>query len=354
MNLFKDSSVVIAGIIISNLLAYVFHIYVGRVLGPAEYGTFGALVSLFLIVTLPAGAINSTTAKFTAKFDAKKEYSKIGVLRKAISKMVWFCSFVLFLVIVLFSGYISSYLNITSRIPVISVGLSLIFALVLPINRGVLQGMKKFRIYTLNSIFESTFRLLLVIILLWFGFKNNGALLAYGLAYFAAFLVIFPYIRETTPNSGHIEMGSVYRFMFLVLISSFLLQLIINLPTILIKHYTSSEYTGYWNAALTLAKTSLFITGGVSLVMFSEVSRKSEKSQQRNALKKAIGITLTSSILVALTFTFFGGLIISLLYGNTYIPAYPLLKWFGIAMIPIGILQILINYYLGVKDEEAS
>ena len=63
MGLVKNSSIVVAGIIISNLLAFVFHIYVGRVLGPAEYGVFGALMALFLIIALPAGAISSAITK---------------------------------------------------------------------------------------------------------------------------------------------------------------------------------------------------------------------------------------------------------------------------------------------------
>ncbi len=350
MGIFKDSSVIIAGIIISNLLAYVFHIYVGRTLGPAGYGVFGALMALFLIITLPAGAINSAVAKFTAKFNAKDDHGKIGVLRKTISKRIWLCSFILFLVIVLFSGYIANYLNVSSPIPVIIVGFTLIFAMVLPVNRGVLQGMKKFKIYTFNSIFESAFRLLLAVVLLWLGFGNNGALLAYGLAYFAAFLIIFPYIREINSSAEEIEMAGVYKFMLLVLVSSFLFQLIINLPTIFVKHYASSEYTGYWNAALTLARTSLFITGGISLVMFSEVSGKGEKAHHKAVFKKAIVLTLASSMLVAAVFLFFGSLIIRLLYGNSYIPSLPLLEWFSIAMIPLGVLQLLVNYYLAVIE----
>lgn len=350
MGILKDSSIVIIGIVVSNLLAYMFHIYVGRVLGPAAYGVFGALMALFLIVTLPAGAINSAVAKFTSKFDTRKEYVKIGVLRKIVSKRVWICSFILFLIIFLLSKYIASYLNIYSPIPIIVIGFTLIFALVLPINRGVLQGMKKFKIYTFNSIFESAFRLLLAVVLLWFGFGSNGALLAYGLAYFAAFLVIFPYIREVNGSSEEVEIAGVYKFMFLVLVGSFLFQLVINLPTIFVKHYASSEYTGYWNAALTLARTSLFITGGISLVMFSEISGKGEKSYHKAVFKKAMSLTLASSMLITVVFLVFGGLIIRLLYGNSYIPSLPLLEWFSVAMIPLGALQLWVNYYLGVME----
>ena len=82
MSLLKNSTIIIIGIIISNILAYIFHIYVGRVLGPADYGVFGALMALFMIIALPTGAISFAVTKFISKFNVNKEYNKICFLAK--------------------------------------------------------------------------------------------------------------------------------------------------------------------------------------------------------------------------------------------------------------------------------
>ncbi len=357
----------IFGVIVSNILAYIFHIYVGRALGPAEYGVFGALMSLFLIIALPAGAISSAITKFSARLYSRKEYSKIGILRKKIALRVWIYSGLLFLIILLLSPYIAAYLKIDSIVPVAIIGFTLIFSMILPVNRGILQGMKKFNAYSWNTIIESVSRLLIVILFLILGYKTNGALLAYGLGYLISYVLIFPLIKETKPDLkkesgkiGNIEMKSIYRFIILVLIVNLILQLIINLPTVFIKHFFSSEFTGYWTAALTLARITLFVSSGITLVMFSEVagitegtgktseekSNKKIKDLKNLIFKKALLMTLLSSILMAIIFLIVPDVLISILYGQSFAGAIPILKWMGIAMIFISLLQLWLNYWL--------
>ncbi len=350
MGILKDSSIVVAGVIISNILGYIFHIYAGRVLGPVDYGVFGALMALFSLIALPAGAISSAITKFAAKFNYKKEYSKIGVLRKEISRKVWAYSILMFIIITLLSKYIADYLKISSSIPIIIVGFTLIFAMVLPINRGVLQGMKKFKDYSWNTILESVSRLVLFVLLFFIGFRANSAILAYGLAYLVAFIAIFPFIKETkTKEDTNIDMKPVYKFVLTVLFINILLQLIINMPTLFVKHYLSSEFTGYWTAALTIARISLFVSGGIALVMFSEVAEKETHKDKKEVFKKAFFLTLSASSIIALIFITIPNVLITSLYGHDYNAAVKLLEVMGIAMIPLSILQLGINYWLAKK-----
>lgn len=347
MGILKNSSIVVSGILISNILAYVFHIYAGRMLGPAEYGVFGALLSLLIIFALPAGAISSAITKFSAKYNAEKNNNKIGILRKELSKRVWIMGIIIAIIISIASSYIADYLNISSRLPVIIVGITLIFSVILPVNRGILQGMKKFKILSFNNIIEAASRLIVLIILILLGTGANGALLSYGLGYFIAFLFIFPFITETrVKKEERIEMKPVYHFIILVLVVNLLIQSLINLPTILIKHYYSSEFTGLWTAALTIARMSLFVTGGITMVMFSEVAEKQEKSEKKRVFKKALALTLLSSTGIAIVFTIFPQSFILMLYGKSFLGAVVFLRWLGVAMIGISVLSLYASYWL--------
>jgi len=350
MGMIKNSSIVIFGVLVSNILAYIFHIYVGRALGPVEYGVFGALMSLFMIVAMPASAISSAITKFSAKLYSKKEYGKIGMLRKKIAIRIWIYSALFFLILVLFSWIIADYLKIDSNFPVIIVGFTLIFSMILPVNRGILQGMKKFNAYSWNTIIEAASRLILVILFLLIGLKTNGALLAYGLGYFISYIFIFPLIKEIKLSGVNedIEMKNIYRFIILVLLVNIILQLIINAPTLFIKHFFSSEFTGYWTAALTLARITLFIGSGITLVMFSEVSgiEKDDKKTKKLIFKKAFLMTLLSSILMAIIFLLIPDVLISLLYGGDFLGAVLILKYMGIAMIFVSLIQLWVNYWL--------
>jgi len=350
MGILKNSTIVVAGIIISNILAYVFHICVGRSLGPVEYGIFGALMAFFMIIALPAGAISYAITKFTTRFNSKKEYVKIGLLRKKSTIRVLIYSLILLLIISLSSKIIANYLKIDSIISIIILGFILIFAMILPVNRGILQGMKKFKIYSLNTIIESVSRLILVIILLFIGLRVNGAILAYGFGYLIAFLFIFPFIKETkNAKNDNFDMKIIYRFILLVLIVNLILQGIINLPTIFIKHFLTSEFTGYWTAALTLAKATLFVATGITIVMFPEVAEKEKNEDKKKVFKKALFLTLLASIGIAIIYLLIPQIFISLLYGKEFLGAVPILKWMGLAMIGIAILQLSLNYWLASR-----
>lgn len=353
MALLKNSSIVITGVIISNILAYIFHFAAGRMLGPADYGSLGSLMAIFLIVALPAGAISTAITKYTSRYNANKEYGKIAYLRNALQNKILFLSIIILLLVIFFSSNMSKFLKIESSFPVIILGFTLIFALILPINQSILQGMKKFKVYSLNTIYESGIRLILLVILLFLGLGVNGAILAYGLAYLFAFIMIFPYIGEIKGNSlkvkfkpNDIDIKKIYSFIILVLSISLILQLLINAPTIFIKHYLSSEFTGYWTAALNIARISLFISGSIAIVMFPEVAGEKNYTNKKKIFKKALLLTLLASVGIALLFLIIGKLAILILYGSLFLQSLPLLKLMGIAMIPLSILQLWISYWL--------
>jgi len=196
MSILKNSTIVVAGVVVSNLLGYAAHFIAGRWLGPEEYGEFGALMALFVMVALPAWALNSAVTKFTSRFYAENRLTEIAVLRKKMQKDVLIFSAAILLIIILCSPWIADFLKISSALPVIIIGFTLVFALLMPLNRGILQGMKKFRILSVNTIIEAGARLVLLAFFLFLGQGVIGAILAYGLAYFIAFWRCSPILRK--------------------------------------------------------------------------------------------------------------------------------------------------------------
>jgi len=69
MSLLKKNIIVVTGVIISNGLAFVFHFAAGRMLGPDEYGEFGAMLAVLMVIGLPLGALSSTVTKFISKIN---------------------------------------------------------------------------------------------------------------------------------------------------------------------------------------------------------------------------------------------------------------------------------------------
>ena len=349
MNLLKNSTIVIIGVIVSNLLAYLFHFIAGRMLGPEDYGVFGALMALFLLTALPASALGFAISKFTSRFYSENQFRKIVLLRKKIQIDVLIFSAIMLAFVILFSKIIAGFLKINSNIPVIIVGIVLVFALLLPVNRGILQGMKKFRLLSWNMIVEALSRLILLLIFLYLGYGASGAVFAYGFAYFFAYLWIFFHTKEINSPSGlvdKIEVQPVYRFISQVLIVNLIIQSLVNIPSLFIKHFYSSEFTGYWTAALNIARISLFISGAISLVMFPEIAGEKDQHNKKRIFEKAAILVLIVSLCMALLFFAIPQFLIQTLYGRTYLGAVPVLKGMGFAMIFIGLLQLRADYFL--------
>jgi len=345
MGLIKNSSIVIAGAIISSIIGYISFIYIGRNLTPNEFGIFGALLALFTLISLPALATGAISNKFAAKFSSKKEYGKISFLRKILSKYVLAYIIILISTVLLFSRHILNYLKITNLSYLSLMSLSFVFLMLAQSNKGILQGLKKFRVHSLNRVLESFLKLIFLVILFYLGFGINGAILSLGLSYIFSFFFILFFIREIKGNEK-INLKPVLNFFFLVLIINLVLQGLLNLPAFFIKHYFSSEFTGYWIAALNLAKLTLLFTTGISFAMSPEIASRENKIEQKRFFKLAFTLNLIASILIALTFLIIPEFVISLSYGANYLPSANLLKLLGIAMVFFSSLQIYLSYWL--------
>ena len=64
----KDNFILFISIFILNLFGYLFHFYVGRKLGPEDYGIFGSLLSLIYFIAVPMLAIQTSITEFVSGF----------------------------------------------------------------------------------------------------------------------------------------------------------------------------------------------------------------------------------------------------------------------------------------------
>ena len=76
----RHSSIIFSATIAANFFSYLFHVYMGRSLGPAEYGILGSLLAAFYILFVPLEAISTVVTKFVSEFQAKEEYGKVASL----------------------------------------------------------------------------------------------------------------------------------------------------------------------------------------------------------------------------------------------------------------------------------
>jgi len=348
----RHSGIMFSATIVANLLGYLFHLYMGRSLGPAGYGILGSLLAAFYVLFIPLGAISTVVTKFTSEFKAREEYGKVASLLFFGMRKLFRYTILIFIGLSLSSWLIANFLRIPSPFPVILMGLVLAFAAVLSIPRGVLRGLQKFGQLGLNISLETLIRLLLGVLLVSVGLGVNGAILAYGLGYLAAILLTLTplgflfHLRNET-----IDVSRIYKFSLPALTMSVCLAVMTNVDLIFVKHFFTSEEAGVYTVISVLGKVMFFVSSAFTIPMFPLVSELHTRGENTLPIlkKSSIYVILFSGIVLA-AYWLSPSFIINTLYGSAYSAAAPLLGTFGIAMGLIALVMVYTAYLLALKD----
>ncbi len=349
--LIKHTSIMVMSTIIANISLLFFHAYMSRVLGPASFGILVSFLAICFIVGLPVTSIQTVMAKYVSNFKVNNQYGKIGCLfRHSLKKMSLYGGLGLGLFI-LASAKIGSFLQIEARKPVILLGVVLFLSLFLPIVRGALQGLQKFGHLGTNVLFEAISRLLLGVFLVYLGLGVNGAVGGIGLGFLLAVLVAFialrPLLRHEKSIEGKMNSAEIYAYFPPVFLALLCFVLLANMDIIFVKHFFNPTEAGYYSVLSVVGRGFLTLALAVSMVMFPKVSElQTQKKDSSSILKKSLLIGVLLCSVGILTCFFFPRFIIVAVFGSKYLDISSLLRVFGIAISPLVLIHILINYNL--------
>ena len=133
----------LAATIIAGGFNYLANVMVGKLLGPEDYGVYASMIALSVIFGSPAGVIRTIIANYSARFAAtSSNLGRVGAILLTARKTLlpWAISGVI--LVILGSGFINDFLNISKPTPVIVVGFTLIPAVLMPVAFGGLQGLQ--------------------------------------------------------------------------------------------------------------------------------------------------------------------------------------------------------------------
>ena len=333
--LIKDNLILFFAIGTANVLNYFFRFFVGRSLGPEEFGVFEVLLSLIYVIVIPLTAIQTTLSKFVAEFKVKNEDKKIAYLfSKSIKKIG-------------LVGLMSQcFLKIEELSPLIIIGVFMTFTFLIPVLRGFLQGLQRFKLLGSTFIVESLIKIGFGIPLIYWGFGVNGAIWGFMLGFFLPFLIIFYFVSRLFRSAKEkFESSNIYKYSFTVLIMLVSLTIFYTLDLILVKRFFDPITAGYYAALSLFGKVIFFASMSISIVMFPKVSElNSQNKNTRSLLFKSLLITLILGAIGSLFYYLTPDLVVNLLFGKEYLIIAPLLGFFGIIMT-IYSLSYVIAYY---------
>ena len=164
-SLIRDGFLLFSATMILNFSSYLFHFYMGRVLGPSDYGILGALLSIVYFISVPFNTIQTTVTKTVSELVVGKNYEKIKYFIKRLLKILFLLSLGLILIFLASVKFISGFLGIPVN-SLFVLSFFILFALLLPITRGVLKACNYLRSFLLHWFLKALQKYYLGIFLL--------------------------------------------------------------------------------------------------------------------------------------------------------------------------------------------
>ena len=343
--LFSGSAIMIFGSNLANLIAYIYHLVIGRMLGPANYGVLAAVLSLMGLVLTAFSFLNIVVVKFVSASDENKRVALFSWFSQRIFWMGVALSFLMFGL----SGVLSEFLHIERTILVI---LSPVFFLMVFIvfHRAFLQGIFKFGQLVISINLEMLGRLVLGVGALILGLSVRGAVLGIaisaGVAYLLLKNMLKDYSRKKIKKSFEGE-KEVFAYALPVVISTVAIYSLFTTDVLLVKHFFSEHDAGIYASLSTIGKIIFYATAPVASVMFPLISQRTEKGL---GYKKIflLSFLFTAGISLGVIFLYWlvPNLMVGVLFGEKFAETGSYLFSMGIFMGIFALCSLMVSFFL--------
>lgn len=338
---------------VTGVSNYLSNVFVGRMLGPADYGIFTSLLSFSIIAGAFAGVVQTSVTYFVARLRGKGNTAEIGALLVYLLKRLLLWGAVGAAVLSLCSKPLGTFLQI-SPLSITITCLSLIPTAVLPVVNGVLGGLQRFGALGGVLIGVAVFRLAAVVGLIALELGVIGAVASLPLSSLAAFVLGMFFLgdvlrkREGTRERGIDGLLEYSAHVALVMICFSVLTYI---DIIVVKSRFSPAEAGLYSAVATLGKLNLFPSVIATVLMAKATERHARGRSTTASLRKtllAVGL-LCGGITVALFA--FSTPIVGTFFGEQYLACASLLGLYAFAMMLYSLVNVWMVYYLAVNEK---
>lgn len=352
----KDDLVKHGGIMLfatgaSFLFGYLFHSYMGRNLGPEEYGILDSLLSVFYIFLIPISTVQAVIAKFSSNYISTNRPDCIRLLMFEGFKRLLVLGFLIFILLSILSPVISDFLKMPSVFPVILLGIAVLLSLILPVSRGVLQGIQKFNHLGLNISLEKFIVLIAGIMLI--GSGVNGAIFSIVISLFFVILISFlplHFLKQKKSNRK-LEKGVMVKYSVPVFLSLSAIVIMANIDMIVVKHYFDPVQAGGYASINIMGKVLFFLSFNIANVIYPKASLLFiQKKDSVFLLKKGLLYMGAISFSTVLMYTLFPEQIMNMVFGAQYLGFISLLAPYAFAMGILAFGVVIVHYNLSTMN----
>jgi O-antigen/teichoic acid export membrane protein len=331
--------------------SYSANVWLGRHLGPHDYGSYSLIISIITIVNLVQTAgIPQSASRFIAK-DSKHEKE---ILSNALTLQL-ISAFLLSFAIFIFAKPIAKLLNDPDLTHLIQIS-ALIFPAygIYSLFYGYFNGLHYFKQQAVINMLYSFGKAAGIISLSYF-YGLKGAIIGFAVASIPSIV----YIVDKIPRLSFRGVGKdIFRYSLPLIGSAAGLTLFLTLDLLFIKIILKdSSMAGYYSAAQNIAIIPYLSLSAFSTIIFPSISKKvhvGDTSGAKHAIETSFRFLLILIILLCALIIGTNNQLVTLFYGSEYKPAAQTLVWLTIAYAVLTVFAFFVSILNGSGKAKKS
>jgi len=340
---FRQSGWLILTAISGGALTYLVH-FLNKVISPAEYAAFGALLAL--VACLPVAPVQMVFAQQSALALATGRTGQLsGLIRLAV---VWI--FILWLlgaaVVLFFQHSIVSIWHLPGALGLWVTVVLVPVTLWVPLFSGVLQGLQDFFWLGWSTVFGGVGRLVgAALLVILFKLGAMGMMLGVLIGSVSAVLIAIWRSRDLwLLPAEKFDWMPLMRDAMPMMFGFGACQFLFTSDAIFAKPYFTDTQMKHYVIAGTLARALLFLVMPLTSVMFPKLVYSRAKSEKSNLFGLVVVGTAVLSVCGALGLWIVGPYVVKFLANASDVPGtMALIPWYAGAMVPLAMANVLVN-----------
>jgi glycosyltransferase involved in cell wall biosynthesis/O-antigen/teichoic acid export membrane protein len=333
-----------------NGLNFLFHLVISRLLGPSQYGAFGAVLNVICVLAVPLGAVQLAVTQAVVSRGDKERISLGGLTVKA---TLWGAGAMVAVGVA--APLIDDFLSLKSPLAALALAGWIPLAVVAAVLQGALLGELRFVPVAVALFFGGgALRLASGALLVSAGFGLGGAVAAtvIGQAFITAALLLVA--RREVFATGLNPMRISLRDAVLSIAALAGYTTLTGTDVFLARHFLAPVTAGLYAAAAIAGHIALFLPGALVTVAFP---RLVSAGRAGTGLGKTLAETLRLVTVIGLAafavLAAMPGVVIDVLFGPKYADAASIVGVIALISVFLGIIGVLTYFHVARRSVAA-
>ena len=333
----------------NNVIALVFTVVFAHLLGASGYGSLGALIAAFAVLVVPGSALQATVAREVSAAAAAGRSGPGAGARHWLERLL-IATVAITVLAVALREPMASLVGVEDEWAAAAILPTGAVWLMLCVQRGALQGLRRYSVVGYSIVAEAGARLLLGVGLYAAGLGVTGAFLGSTASILALALALtVPLARELRatgepPAGADLRLRTLLGHAWAPVLAFSLIAALQNIDIVYVKHQASSSDAGSYAAASVAAKAVIWVAIGLGLYLLPEAVRRTRAGRDaRPVLARTLALITAVAAPMVLVYAVAGEQVLSAAFGKDLTAASGALPLLGLAM------SLLACAYLGVQ-----